>query len=323
MIRRALDILLVEGEEPLARAMADALRARGHHVRTAANSALALAYDADLDVLVSDLQLDGIDGLELLAELQRRGARPRAVLVTSFATVEDCRRAMRLGAVDMLVKPFKLEELVVAAEADRGTDPRPRARRRYLATEEEVLRAALDVSAHALRCHVGPASRARIATACAEVLDNVVHHAYPVDPGPVDVAVHVDERRFVVEVVDEGIGFEPLDVGLDRLERSLDGGLARAMALSEALRVDTRPGAGARVRLVFEVARTHFDEAEGRLDLSDLDFLPPETARRIVETLDTCADGDLFHLSPAIAVTVGRLLVGPDVRRSLRTVLRS
>ena len=95
MKRESLDIMLVEDEEPLARAFADALRGRGHRVRTASSAAQALEDPRDPQVLVSDLHLGGLDGIELLVELRRRGARPHAVIVTALATLEDCRRAMR------------------------------------------------------------------------------------------------------------------------------------------------------------------------------------------------------------------------------------
>ena len=98
-VSRALRVLLVEDEPALASAVCAALRRRGHEVAHANSAAEALEL-REPEVLITDIHLDGSSGLDLLAELRARGARPHAVLIAGMPSLEDCRRAMRLGAAD-------------------------------------------------------------------------------------------------------------------------------------------------------------------------------------------------------------------------------
>jgi anti-sigma regulatory factor (Ser/Thr protein kinase) len=195
-------------------------------------------------------------------------------------------------------------------------------RRIYEASEEAIEDGPRDLAAYALRCGISPATRSRIATACAEAIDNVVRHAYGVEGGEVLISAGIDGRDLCVTVHDEGMGFDPVLAGLDELHDSRDGGLARCAALSEDLQVESSIGGGTDVLLRFSAYRVHFDE-ERHVDLSELDFLCPRTSRRVLETLELAGNEDLFHLSPALAVTVGRLLAGPGERRTVRSALRS
>lgn len=194
--------------------------------------------------------------------------------------------------------------------------------RAYAADEEAIEDSARDLAAHAMRCGISPATRARIATACAEVVENVVRHAYGPGGGDFRISAFVEGRDFLVVVRDEGMGFDPGAAGIDAMRHSRDGGLARCAALAEDLSVASRLGGGTEVLFRFAAYRVHFDE-ERHVDLSELDFLSPRTTRRVIETLELAGNEDLFHLSPALAVTVGRLLAGPGERRAVRTALRS
>ena len=99
-------------------------------------------------------------------------------------------------------------------------------------------------------------------------------------------------------------------------------GLARAAALAEELRLESAPGRGARVTMRFAAYRVRFDECD-EIDLSDLDWLTPGMSRRVLESL-RCDDPDvLFNLSPAMAVTVGRMLSGPTPEQSVQMALWS
>lgn len=116
-------ILVVDDEKNIRTALAQALEPLGMAVVGAINGeeAIRLARDADFAVILLDLKLPGKDGLAVLRTL--RGVRPATpvVMVTGHATVGIAVDAMRLGAVDLVQKPFGAEEIrdVVRRVLDR------------------------------------------------------------------------------------------------------------------------------------------------------------------------------------------------------------
>jgi two-component system KDP operon response regulator KdpE len=116
-------VLVVDDEAPLVRALAINLRARGFEVETAPDGTTALELVAKVrpDVVVLDLGLPDLDGLEVLAGI--RGWSPVPVVVLSARTTGDEKvDALDAGADDYVTKPFDLNELVarVRAAARRG-----------------------------------------------------------------------------------------------------------------------------------------------------------------------------------------------------------
>ena len=324
----ALEVLVIEPDAAVAAAIAAALRRRGHCVSTAASDREALEFPTP-QALVCD---GGPSGFELLEALARRGALVHAVLLAGEPTLEDCRRALRLGAAEYLDRPCPLGDIVAAVESGRPAGPLPAPvpareatwtfERRTLATLGNVERCVRELAAFLMRVGLGPTTRARVATAVAEVLDNAQRHAYDDQLGHVSVEARLAGKDLVVAVSDEGCGFEPLNFAASPGRSTLDGGLARVDSLAEELRVESVRGRGTCVSLRFSAFPVAFGGA-GELDLSDLDFLSPELSRRMLERL---RDGDLdceIDLSPALAVTVGRLLTGGTERQSVQRALWS
>jgi len=307
-----LKILVVDDEPGIASAVAAALRKRGHLVTVAESGEQALALPP-VDALVCDLNLGGMSGLDLLEVVRSRGSVCRTILMAGLPTFEDCRRALRLGACELLPKPFRIAELVEAVE---GGEPAPalpssesvwRYRSATTATLANVERALRDLVAFLVRNGMGPSTRTRIATACAEILDNAERHAYGDEPGPLSIEAELDASELTVRVIDQGAGFDTsAEIGLGTDQ----SGLARASALAEDLRIESGPGRGTRVTLGFVAYRVQFDEQQV-VDLSELDWLPPGLARRVLETLRSGRGDDLLNLSPSLAVSIGRLLAEP------------
>ncbi len=327
MSDRALSILVVDGERTIAVSIASLLTRRGHAVAIAASNEEALEHGAP-DVLVADVTQSGLSGIELLAAFRARGAAPRTIFLSGRPTVELCRRALLLGGSEFLTKPFRLDELVRAVEgaAPAAALPTPspserdgqwRFERTYTSTPLCVERAARDLTVFALRCGIGPAARARVASATSELVDNARRHGYANATGPIHVRAESDGREIRVDVRDEGRGFEPAI-----LADATDDGLARAMSLCEDFEIHSSPGEGTSATLHFTVFRVDFDEDQS-IDLTELDFLTPDLSRRVMHALRKPDTKDLFQLSPALAVVVGRLLAGPDRRRSVETALWS
>jgi len=81
---------------------------------TGGRAALSALASQDFDVVVTDLVMDEVGGLEVLAAAGRCRSAPRVILMTAFGTLETAIEAMRQGAYDYLTKPFKLAEVTVA-----------------------------------------------------------------------------------------------------------------------------------------------------------------------------------------------------------------
>ena len=106
--------VLVVDDEEIARANIEhVLRKEGYQVRGASNGLEALEEVRrwEFDLIITDLKMDKMDGLELLAEARVLSPATRVMLVTGFATVDTAVAAMRQGAVYYLAKPVDLDEL--------------------------------------------------------------------------------------------------------------------------------------------------------------------------------------------------------------------
>jgi DNA-binding NtrC family response regulator len=112
-MKRKGSILVVDDEEVVRDSLASWLEEDGYQVDTAADGQAALAKlkEQAYSILLVDLKMPGIDGLQVLA--QARGMQPDAsvIIMTAFATVDTAVQAMKQGAYDYLVKPFEPEEL--------------------------------------------------------------------------------------------------------------------------------------------------------------------------------------------------------------------
>ncbi|MGD0676427.1 MAG: sigma-54 dependent transcriptional regulator [Polyangiaceae bacterium] len=116
--RARIRVLVVDDEAGARTALSGLLRAEGFQVTVAedGNEALAQLQEKAPDVLVTDLQMPGCDGLELLMRGREISPALVVILVTAFAEVETAVRAMRLGAEHYLTKPPQIEELVLVID---------------------------------------------------------------------------------------------------------------------------------------------------------------------------------------------------------------
>ena len=125
-------VLLVDDEELFLTALAQRMAKRGYDVATAENGTVALEMAAarDFDVIVLDLAMPGIDGIETLKKLRVADPDIQIILLTGHATVSAGVEAMKLGAMDFLEKPADFKDLLAkieeaAAEIEAGPDPPP------------------------------------------------------------------------------------------------------------------------------------------------------------------------------------------------------
>jgi two-component system response regulator PilR (NtrC family) len=108
-------ILVVDDEPSMREFLTICLRRAGYEVEAAPGGEAALArLDAHpFDLVITDLTMPGIDGMELLRRVTARPEPPLVLMITAFATTDTAVQAMKLGAYDYLVKPFKVDEILV------------------------------------------------------------------------------------------------------------------------------------------------------------------------------------------------------------------
>ena len=131
------DILIVDDERSMREFLGIYLRREGYRIEAASggNAAIASIKARAFDVIITDLRMQGIDGLTLLAEAKRIRPDTEVIVVTAFSTTETAIAAMKAGAHDYLTKPFKIDE--VGLVVDRAMEKR-RLSRENVALRDEI-----------------------------------------------------------------------------------------------------------------------------------------------------------------------------------------
>jgi response regulator RpfG family c-di-GMP phosphodiesterase len=174
-------ILVVDDEEVIRDILADFLAMEGFEVRTAPDGAAALVElgNGHYDLVLSDLKMPNMGGIELLEAIAKTTPQIVTIIMTGFGTVETAIDAMKRGAYDYIMKPFKMEEVVHTVR--RGLD------RRKLAAENLRLKEALSLY------KVSEAIAASLSLE--EVIRNVT-----------DAAIHEVDADVVIVLLEDGKG---------------------------------------------------------------------------------------------------------------------
>jgi CheY-like chemotaxis protein/glycine cleavage system H lipoate-binding protein len=109
-------ILVVDDEAVVLGAVSKALNRTDCVVETArsADEALRLIGGACFDVVITDLMMPGIDGLQLMQRLRDLGSPAQTIMITGYPTIQTALRAKRMGAFEYVTKPFTRQELISA-----------------------------------------------------------------------------------------------------------------------------------------------------------------------------------------------------------------
>jgi two-component system response regulator PilR (NtrC family) len=129
-----MNILIVDDEEVLQDVLTSLIRRAGHATfsATTGEEGLAILEREEIDLVVLDLMLPGMSGLEVLREVRRRDPDQVVVMITAYSSIEGAIEAMREGAFHYIPKPFKNEEVLLTLR--KGLD------QRRLASENRSLR---------------------------------------------------------------------------------------------------------------------------------------------------------------------------------------
>ena len=109
-------ILVVDDEPNYLVVLSELLRDEGFEVFTAANGkeGLQVVQDVDLDIVITDMQMPGMDGMQLLQHIKELNKELPVLMITAYAEVEKAVAAMQAGAFSYLAKPFSNDELIVS-----------------------------------------------------------------------------------------------------------------------------------------------------------------------------------------------------------------
>lgn len=110
-------ILIVDDEPSMREFLSILMRKNGHDVVTADCGERAVeVMDGDFDVVLTDLKMNGLSGLDVLEAYRQRSPRTQVIMMTAFATTDTAIRAMKNGACDYLTKPFKVDAVQVVMD---------------------------------------------------------------------------------------------------------------------------------------------------------------------------------------------------------------
>ena len=114
-----MKVLLVDDEEEFVKALAERLKMRDLRSDTVLDGEEALSFveDQEPDVMVLDLKMPGIDGMEVLRQVRRAYPKIQVIILTGHGTEKHEEEAKRLGAFDYLEKPVNLDVLVKKMKA--------------------------------------------------------------------------------------------------------------------------------------------------------------------------------------------------------------
>ena len=123
-----LRVLIVDDEPMVGKRLVPALAKIGCQVEFFFDPVAALQRinEEEFDVVVTDIRMSNVDGIQILKRVRERSPRTKVVIITGYAMMSLAREAMKLGAFDFIAKPFKPEDLrqVIARAAETiGSKP--------------------------------------------------------------------------------------------------------------------------------------------------------------------------------------------------------
>ncbi len=127
MTREQTSILILDDEPIVSKRLKPSLEKKGYEVETFTSSEAALKRieERRFHIVVTDLKMEGVDGMEFLTRVKEKYPDTEVIVITGFATMATAKESFNKGVFDFLAKPFKLGEITEAirkAEAKiRGT----------------------------------------------------------------------------------------------------------------------------------------------------------------------------------------------------------
>jgi DNA-binding NtrC family response regulator len=113
MSEQPLKIMVIDDENIVGKRLKPALEKTGDIVEAFEDGEKALARfnEEPFDIVVTDIRMDKIDGIEILEKVLATSGRTKVIIITGYATIEIAREALSKGAFDFIAKPFKPSDL--------------------------------------------------------------------------------------------------------------------------------------------------------------------------------------------------------------------
>jgi DNA-binding NtrC family response regulator len=122
-----LRVLVLDDEPIVGKRLGPSLAKMGCDTETFTDpkAALARIEEQTFDIIVTDIRMDDIDGINVLEQVRERSPDTRVIMITGYATMEVAREALAKGAFDFLAKPFRpaqLREMIARAAHELGVE---------------------------------------------------------------------------------------------------------------------------------------------------------------------------------------------------------
>jgi DNA-binding NtrC family response regulator len=123
---KPIEILILDDEPMVGQRLNPALTKEGYRVEvyTAPKEAVARLEEKTFDIVVTDIRMEELDGLEVLESVLKRSPQTKVIMITGFATLEKAHESLSKGAFDFIAKPFRIgkirETILRAANALRA-----------------------------------------------------------------------------------------------------------------------------------------------------------------------------------------------------------
>jgi DNA-binding NtrC family response regulator len=106
-------VLILDDEPIVCKRLHPALEKAGYEVEafTKSSEAMERIKTKEFDVVITDLKMEGLDGMAFLTEVKKRAQATEVIVITGFATMETARESYQKGVFDFIAKPFKLGEI--------------------------------------------------------------------------------------------------------------------------------------------------------------------------------------------------------------------
>jgi len=109
---------VLDDEPIVCKRLRSALEKKGYEVEIffRSSDAFKRITERNFDIVITDLKMEGLDGMAFLTEVKRRSPSTEVIVITGFATMETAKESFQKGVFDFLAKPFKLGEIQDAVE---------------------------------------------------------------------------------------------------------------------------------------------------------------------------------------------------------------
>ena len=111
-------ILVIDDDVEMCELLSDVLQGEGWSVVSISDSleASRILRKEEYDVIITDLRMKGLKGLDLLGEARKVASLTPVIIITAFGTIESAIKAMKMGAYDYITKPFRTDQLVLTVK---------------------------------------------------------------------------------------------------------------------------------------------------------------------------------------------------------------